>query len=299
MSERPVESPVDAPDLAERARRCSASARATGALVSLPSEVHGVEEAGVRFAVRVLGRLDARQRSVARPPDPGSDPFLPYEQALFVADLSATHVALLNKFNVIPLHLLLVTRAYRSQDEPLDADDFTALWRCLGQIDGLGFYNGGTLAGASQPHKHLQIVPPPLGPGSGAAPIPIEPLIAASIPDDGVGRCEALPFPHALASTVDLASLAPERAARASVERVRALQQAAAPGAGPQPYNLLVTRRFALWVPRRRESWHGVPINGLGFAGALLVRNRAELERLRDCGPLAVLAHVAGSEPPA
>ena len=32
----------------------------------------------------------------------------------------------------------------------------------LAEFDGLGFYNGGETAGASQPHKHLQIVPLPL-----------------------------------------------------------------------------------------------------------------------------------------
>ena len=29
----------------------------------------------------------------------------------------------------------------------------------LAEVEGLAFFNGGTVAGASQPHKHLQVVP--------------------------------------------------------------------------------------------------------------------------------------------
>ena len=41
------------------------------------------------------------------------NPFLPYDPDLVVADISDTHVALLNKFNVIDHHLLIVTRCFK------------------------------------------------------------------------------------------------------------------------------------------------------------------------------------------
>ena len=84
------------------------------------------------------------------------DPFLPYEPEMFVADISPTHVCLLNKFNVIDHHLLVVTRAFEEQDAAINAADFAALWACMAEVDGLAFYNAGKLAGASQRHKHLQ-----------------------------------------------------------------------------------------------------------------------------------------------
>jgi ATP adenylyltransferase len=276
---------------AARLRDCSESAAACGALHSLASEVHVVAEGGVSLVVRVLARLDLKERATADQSGRGTNPFLPYDDALYVGDVSDTHVALLNKYNVVPHHLLLVTRAFHSQDEPLSAADFAALWAGLAEIDGLGFYNGGAVAGASQPHKHLQIVPGPLGPGTDAAPVPIEPILTASVPEEGIGRCPTLPFPHALASTAALARLDPEAAGAASVEwmeRLRGAAGDAAPG-----YNLLVTRRFALYVPRAVERWDGVSVNALGFAGSLLVRDREGLARIRQAGPLAVLAHVA------
>ena len=40
-------------------------------------------------------------------------------------------------------------------------------------------------------------------------------------------------------------------------------------------------------MPRSREHFDSVSVNSLGFAGALLVRNEAQLEHLRRVGPMA------------
>jgi ATP adenylyltransferase len=294
VSEPRTQEPLESGTLWSLLRERTRSALASGALHAIASELHVAEADGVPILVRVLGpRLDDGRAAAARQRARGFDPFLPYEDEMFVAHVSASHVALLNKYSVLPHHLLIVTRAFRSQDEPLDADDLEALWKGLEEIDGLAFYNGGAMAGASQPHKHLQIVPTPLG--AGAAPIPIEPLLASSVPEEGIGRCSALPFPHAVASTASLASLRPDEAARPSVELIRAMAESAAPGGTPRAYNLLVTRRFALFVPRVFEAWEGISVNSLGFAGSMLVRDRADLERIRRRGPLAVLGFVAGA----
>jgi ATP adenylyltransferase len=54
-----------------------------------------------------------------------------------------------------------------------------------------------------------------------------------------------------------------------------------------QPYNLLVTREWMLIVPRARGQWRGISVNGLGFAGALMVPGREELDVVRPRGPAA------------
>ena len=91
---------------------------------------------------------------------------------MFVADISATHFCLLNKYNVLDHHLLIITREYVDQDQLIALEDFAALWACMAEIDGLGLYNAGTTAGASQSHKHLQLLPLPLA--DSGPPIPIE-----------------------------------------------------------------------------------------------------------------------------
>ena len=92
------------------------------------------------------------------------NPFLPYEPELHVADLGDEHVCLLNKFPVMRDHALIVTREFVDQQEPLRPADFAAVWPLLGETGGLGFYNAGELAGASQRHRHFQVVPTPLVP---------------------------------------------------------------------------------------------------------------------------------------
>lgn len=54
------------------------------------------------------------------------NPFLPYEEGLWVAHLSDTHTLLLNKFNVVPHHVLVVTRQFESQQDPLNSRDLAA-----------------------------------------------------------------------------------------------------------------------------------------------------------------------------
>ena len=88
----------------------TAHARQCGAIQSIPTEPEVIEQSGVAFQVRVITAL-AMKAFLAAAPSNG-DPFLPYDPNLFVTDLSPTHVALLNKFNVVEHHLLIVTRAF-------------------------------------------------------------------------------------------------------------------------------------------------------------------------------------------
>ena len=45
--------------------------------------------------------------------------------------LSARHTLLLNKFNVVPHHTLVVTRALESQLDALNTDDLGASWEVM------------------------------------------------------------------------------------------------------------------------------------------------------------------------
>jgi ATP adenylyltransferase len=58
------------------------------------------------------------------------------------------------------------------------------------------------------------------------------------------------------------------------------------------PYNLLVTRQSMLLVPRSTECYERISINALGFAGGLLVKDKAQLEALRAHGPMTALRQV-------
>lgn len=276
-------------------------ALACGALQPIETALVHLEQDGMRFAVRQvssLARKEAARRTDASTASGGAtarrNPFLPYEPDLCVGDLSPTHVALLNKYNVIDDHLLIVTRRFVPQTALLDQDDFEALLVALRGGDALGFYNGGEEAGASQPHKHLQAVPLPLD--DSGLPAPLEALFASLTVTDSGARITGLPFAHAFAR-LDLMA---DDAARTALKTCRVLLHATGidaidvDGLAHQsaPYNLLVTRRWMLVVPRAAERVEGISLNALGFAGSLFVRDAQQLDTLARIGPMTALARV-------
>jgi ATP adenylyltransferase len=285
--------------LEEATRRALAS----GAMQPIQTDERQLDDGGVRFLVRQVSslarkRLDQRLHDAGARPD---DPFLPYEQDLFVARVSSTHDALLNKFNVIDRHMLIVTRRFVHQEALLDRADLAALAACMAEFESLGFYNGGAAAGASQPHKHLQMVPLPLG--AGAYAVPIEAALGSVAGLHGVLTVPELPFRHALVWLDTAWAGDPLRIADLLVPRYRALLAAVgitsvvAGGEERQsgPYNLLATRRWMLAVPRVQEHFAGVSVNALGFAGSLFVQDDARRTALVRSGPMAALCAVAGA----
>ena len=276
---------------------------ASGALRPIRTEQTTIEDAGVRFIVRSVSSLaqkDAESRRVAPAGAEKRNPFLPPDPELTIGEITPTHVGVLNKYPVVAHHLLVVTKQFVPQETLLDRDDFIALAACLEELDGLAFYNAGRSAGASQPHKHLQLVPLPLG--AATWDVPVEALFDSWAATGNVSRLLRLPFRNAFALLEP--SLFEDRARAA--ERMQELYDAAltaigviAEGAANDepphsvPYNLLVTRRWMLAVPRSKERFGTIPVNALGFAGSLLARDDAEMKALREAGPMRVLREVA------
>ncbi len=302
------------------AQRTTDHAIACGALQSIATDFTLLEEGGIPFLVRILtnlirkdmAQIKARKDGATQPPNP----FLPYEPDLWVGHFSESHTCLLNKFNVVDHHLLIVTRHYEAQDTWLTEADFAALAIGLAGIDGLAFYNGGQAAGASQHHKHLQLVPLPIAPAG--PPLPIESLVTATQLDHPVGKVFSLNVPFqawavglavdwtagetAIALKGNSSSSEGSRAMTIAPILLHHYQQLMAAigltlGAAipDRPYNLLVTRRWMLAVPRTQDSYEAISVNALGYAGSLLVRNTEELERLKALGPLGLLTAVGYS----
>jgi ATP adenylyltransferase len=278
---------------------CRARALARGALRPIDTVEEIVPDGSVSFVVRRVSSLKHKDeaRRVHEAKNREANPFLPPEADLLVGAVAPDYLAVLNKYSVIEDHLLIVTRDFVHQDILLDAGDFGALVAAMAGAHTLGFYNGGRDAGASQPHKHLQLVPLPLG-ADGDVPM------AALFPQTGEGlrSIPGLPFRHVFARLPSGLWSDPAAAAgtlhalyRAGLERLD-IPGVARDGACWQshPYNLLVTRRWLLLVPRRRESTDGIAVNALGFAGSLFVRDADQLERVKRLGPLSLLGSVAG-----
>ncbi|KAI9223659.1 hypothetical protein BC828DRAFT_413026 [Blastocladiella britannica] len=188
-------------------------ALANGNVVFAPTTKRTVADSvtGLQFCVLIAPSLAKKPggRASPLPTSAGAvaparpNPFLPYDPALWVADIlpGNTHVLLLNKFPVIADHVLVVTKGiiagwywlslmvtiiapdFMDQDEPMSLADVAATLVTLGAMDpadhALAFYNCGRESGSSQPHRHVQVFP-------NASPVPMDALIR-SVPDHHLG----------------------------------------------------------------------------------------------------------------
>ncbi|MGK7943162.1 MAG: phosphorylase [Microcystaceae cyanobacterium] len=265
-------------------------ALSTGALQPIATEYQVIEDQGISFVVRILVNLIRKEKAKQEKPQ-DFNPFLPYEKDLFVSDISDTHLCLLNKYNVVENHLLIVTRDFEAQENYLTLADFTALACGLKEIDGLGFYNGGKLAGASQKHKHLQLVPFPLVPNQKT--LPVEIVLQQANFNQGIGVTPLFNFPHGIILLNHFKN--PEILFKTYEHLLNHLGIEKKGIICPHAYNLLVTRNWMMMVKRCQETYQDIPVNSLGFSGALLVKNQTQLELLKQITPLQLLKEVSSS----
>jgi sulfate adenylyltransferase (ADP) / ATP adenylyltransferase len=276
----------------------------TGAQFPIPTSYTFIEDAGIKFFVRSLTSLQKKDEEKQKQEESALagkqvNPFLPYDKSLHVADITDTHIALLNKYNVVPHHLLIITRYFEDQEILLTIPDLEALWVCMAEYSGLGFYNGGEAAGASQRHKHLQMVPLPLAPEGPET--PIDPLFSQAVFNGVIGTIPAFPFRHVFVQLEEDRVNIPHKTAVRTFELYTAMLQHLGMATPDQTtvtlqsvsYCFLATRKWMLLVPRSKEFYDSVSINSLGFAGALLVRDTKQMELLQKEGPMNVLRSVS------
>ncbi|MFZ4803097.1 MAG: ATP adenylyltransferase [Synechococcus lacustris] len=272
--------------LAQRSLACQQRALAEGALVPLATELLD-SSPWHPFQVRRL--LSATPKHL-HAPGPKPNPFQPWDRRLEVFGLDR-HVVLLNKYPVEPGHLLLITRDWQHQGGWLNRDDWGAVAALWGQQSGLWFFNSGPEAGASQPHRHLQLLP--RRPGQQPCPLAGQFLQAL---ESGV-----TPWPWQLG----LRPLDPSQPPSAETLAAIYGELAGAQGLGsprldasPQrPYNLLITPSWFALVPRRLEGHGGFSLNALAYGGYLLATENSDVAWLAQQGPLALLAEAALPRP--
>lgn len=205
-----------------RLTAASASSLENGALKPMQTEQSVIPEGSTKpgFSLRLLQKTykpsappaSAWKGEAQNSAKSSTNPFLPYDKRLYVGDIPPAHVLLLNKFPVIQNHALLVTRKFEPQSSLLTFDDHLALWDVFSQLNALAFYNAGPIAGASQPHKHLQIIPMPLVESPFQSDTPFDRFLELQNSDsdkhDTHYSVKSFPFLHAVTSTSDVTRLA-------------------------------------------------------------------------------------------
>jgi len=270
-------------ELIRKAVDVGAAATASGALVPLDTALtHLIGEHGTRFELRHL--LSATPKHL-RAAGPKPNPFRPWDRRLEVERIGNSHVVILNKFPVQAGHMLLITQDWQPQTGWLSIDDWHALACVDASTTGLWFFNSGPDAGASQPHRHLQLLPRRAG----------EPICARqdwfqdcaegtiALTDDPLLRsCRVVPLrPNPTGEMLHqlYLSLAHEL-------------ELGSPSLDSRPrgaYNLLLSRKWMAIVRRRTEGIRGFSVNALGFAGSLLSTEASDRDWIEQSGPEALL----------
>ncbi|KAL7911317.1 ATP adenylyltransferase domain-containing protein [Trichoderma velutinum] len=172
------------PNLHELVKATFSKALSTNELHYFPTQVTILQVNSIPFQLRFSPSLANKPKGP--PPDPSQprkpfDPFANPPASLFITDLGPSHFLVLNKFAVVPEHFILATKEYKLQTHVLEESDLEATLACIdayeqakqdgassnsnsqekeSQDDGLfAFFNGGQHSGASQPHRHIQLLP--------------------------------------------------------------------------------------------------------------------------------------------
>jgi len=115
------------------------------------------EKHKIAFTFYVMEKLSLKSSSSEQKK---TYPFLPpYESGIFIMDISDHHVLIFNKFCIVKNHVLIVTRRFQEQISLLNNTDLAPAFKVMRALNGFCFYNSGPFSGASQPHKHMQIMP--------------------------------------------------------------------------------------------------------------------------------------------
>lgn len=79
----------------------------------------------------------------------------PFEPGAFIDELTATHSLIFNKFSVSDHHVIVITKDFEKQIDPLNFEDFKASAITMVSMNAFMFFNSGFNSGASILHKHM------------------------------------------------------------------------------------------------------------------------------------------------
>ena len=257
------------------------SALQSGALIPLKTELmSGPDE---RFQLRRL--VSATPKHLAKA-GPKPNPFRPWDQRLEVASL-AEHVVLLNKYPVQAGHLLLITKHWQAQADWLQPSDWQALTAVWTEQPGFWFFNSSAAAGASQPHRHLQLLPRETD--QLTCPLDAEFVALAE------GQTPTQTWQKSVAARALNGSSAEElQACYRELATALEIGSATSDHHPQHPYNLLLCKKWMVMVRRKKESHAGFSVNALGFAGYMLATDESDMSWLTSAGGDALLNQVSG-----
>ena len=214
---------------------------------------------------------------------PKINPFKPWDNILEIDSIGKDHQLILNKYPVQLGHILLITNEWKEQNGWIDIKDWEAIKEVNKDTTGLWFFNSGPLAGASQPHRHIQL----LRRAPSELSCPREKWILnfsnENYKNESFRKNIIIKKFSRSLNEEDIHGIYKELSNKLGLGNPEIDKK-------PRyPYNLIFTNRWILLVKRKADNLYGISINALGFAGYILVTEKSDFKFLKNYGPEKLL----------
>jgi len=214
---------------------------------------------------------------------PKINPFKPWDKILEIDSIGNGHQLILNKYPVQLGHVLLITNEWKEQNGWLDIKDWEAIKEVNKDTSGLWFFNSGPLAGASQPHRHIQLLR--RDPSELSCPREkwILDLNNVNYENEKFSKNILLKKFSKSLNEENIHEIYKDLAYKLGLGEPRKDKK-------PRyPYNLIFTNRWIILIKRKTDNLFGISINALGYAGYILVTEKSDINYLRKFGPEKLL----------
>jgi len=231
----------------------------------------------------IIRKLDTSKFNKKKIYGPKQNPFCPWEKILEIDKIGDNHQLILNKYPVQKGHILLITNEWKPQNGWLDIKDWRAIQQVNKATSGLWFFNSSPNAGASQPHRHFQL----LRRSKNEISCPREKWFLEMKKDinsySKLKKNIIVSKFNFLENSISLFELYLE------LSKKLGLGDPISDSKPRFPYNLLITNKWIAIIKRSNDHIHGFSINALGFAGYLLVTEKSDINYLKKYGPEKLL----------
>ncbi len=216
------------------------------------------------------------------------NPFLPPDKELEIANIGKDHILILNKYPVQVGHMLLITKDWAPQNGWLSINDFRALEIVSEDTQGLWFFNSSSTSGASQAHRHLQL----LRRDSKEQVCPRAKWFDNQLTNNVQTKDNISKGTHVIA--LGSKSFNSKFLYKSYLDCCLKME-VGTPSNDKIPrkaYNLILSKDWFIIVVRSKEKIKGFSINALGFAGYLLATEDSDISWLECNGPISLLEEV-------
>ena len=220
---------------------------------------------------------------------PKRNPFIPWDSRLEIQPINDKHTLILNKYPVQIGHMLLITNNWKPQNGWLNKDDFEAIQNVDKDTTGLWFFNSSKEAGASQPHRHFQLLPRRYN----ESVCPRFEWFCSLLNNKNnnnseISHCISIRQRNNIKNTTSqcLYSLYKSMIDEMNLGNIDIINKPS------KPYNLLITSEWIALITRKTDRSNGFSINALGFAGYFLGTKRSDVDTLIKFGPEKILKDV-------